>query len=177
MEHAHANLAILVAGMQGMAPFRAPSADEVATAAAIAPIDTQMETAAGELKEEQAGEVKLGPAVGVTHRVGSLEQALLAQQMQATVIRRNDRVRMRNARTGALDRLELLEKEEMHDDGAPVGALPGADVPFPATRSAANELTHPDVDALAAFYQVDFGTAGQHSLPARRLRFCDYIGL
>lgn len=48
---------------------------------------------------------------------------------------------------------------------------------FLATRESALALTHAAINALADFYEEDFGQRGPTLLPERRRLFCAFIGM
>ena len=70
--------------------------------------------------------------------------------------------------------LQRLRRERPSQGAHQQGSLPPAAV-FPATRSAATNLTAASLAALADFYGEQFGQPGAY-VAARREAFLDFIG-
>ncbi|KXZ41312.1 hypothetical protein GPECTOR_561g582 [Gonium pectorale] len=59
--------------------------------------------------------------------------------------------------------------------GAPAGAFPGPDVPFPQWAALVRSMTAEELDTLESFYGVRFG-ATTNSLEYRRGMFAAFLG-
>ncbi|KAK9804687.1 hypothetical protein WJX72_000064 [[Myrmecia] bisecta] len=118
-----------------------------------------------------AAEVNVHKAAGGQ---GVVLQALQELTDVMEVSKQNSRLRTANSRAVQDDsRLQTLQKE-VRGGEQPVGAKPltQPEGDYPITRAQLYALTHPQLDALAAFYNEQFGQAGTDDVPARReLRF------
>ena len=116
-------------------------------------------------------------ALAAQQQQGAANAAALQQVQQQLAVgearHRNNFPRQLNGlRNERADCLHPLVREQ---PGAAQGALPPAEVGFPATRAAALSLSNAALNNLADFYGQDFGQHGQTSLAERRLLFSMFI--